>query len=350
MIKTVTVNASKKYDILIGHGLIDGAGGRTKELFQASSAAVVTDDIVNGLYGERLASSLLAAGCRVIRFVIKNGEASKSVENYIALLNFLAEAHFTRSDAVFALGGGVVGDLAGFAASTYMRGMRLVQLPTTLLAAVDSSVGGKTGIDLEAGKNLAGTFYQPDLVLCDTSALDTLPCDVFQDGLAEVVKYGVIADAVLIEILRKPMRSMLEEIIARCVGIKKRVVEADEKEAGPRKLLNLGHTVGHAVEALSGYAVSHGKAVAIGMAVVVRSCMHQGICSPAVCNEIVGLIKSCGLPTETDFNAAQLAEAALSDKKRSGGAITLVLPKTLGLAELEDIGTEELEHFIGLGL
>ncbi|SHH93856.1 3-dehydroquinate synthase [Sporobacter termitidis DSM 10068] len=348
--KTITVNASKKYDILIGPGLLDGAGGYARKLLKSTAAAVVTDDNVAPLYGDRLTASLLDAGLRVVRFVIKNGESSKNAENYIALLNFLAAERFTRDDVIVALGGGVAGDLAGFAASTYMRGMRFIQMPTTLLAAVDSSVGGKTAIDLTSGKNLAGTFFQPDLVLCDVSSLASLSPDVFADGTAEVVKYGVIADGELFELLKAPIMPQLTEIIARCVAIKRDVVEADETETGPRKLLNFGHTVAHAVEACSDYSISHGKAVAVGMAVFARAAFKSGLCGEAACRDIIDMIRKLGLPAETDFTAAQLARAALSDKKRSGGTITLVIPKSIGTCVLQETPVDALEHFIALGL
>jgi 3-dehydroquinate synthase len=348
--KTITVTASKTYEVMIGPDLLASAGALASELVKGLSAAIVTDDIVGPLYRERLAASLKKAGFRVVSFVVRHGEASKNAENYFALLNFLAEERFTRGDTVFALGGGVVGDLSGFAASTYMRGLRLVQLPTTLLAAVDSSVGGKTAIDLIAGKNLAGTFYQPDLVLCDTSALATLPGEILTDGVAEVIKYGVLADEALFHMLKDPVMPRLEEIIARCVAIKRDIVQRDETETGPRKLLNFGHTVGHAVEALSNYAISHGRAVAVGMAVVARASSKKGLCTQDTAEQIVNLIGSFDLPTATEYSAARLAGAALHDKKRSGGSITLVVPEAIGRCVLRETPVSALEEFIGLGL
>jgi 3-dehydroquinate synthase len=347
--KTVTVTASKTYDIRIAPGLLEQAGTLISRTTKSHSFAVVTDDVVNALYGDRLDTVLTGAGFRSVRFVIKNGEASKNAENYIALLNFLAAEHFTRSDAVIALGGGVVGDLAGFAASTYLRGIGFIQMPTTLLAAVDSSVGGKTAIDLYAGKNLAGTFYQPDLVLCDTSLLDTLPAPVFKDGLAEVIKYGIIADPDLLSMLSGDFKTRLEDIIERCVTIKRDIVAVDEYETGPRKKLNFGHTVGHAIEACSDYRISHGSAVAAGMAVIARASERLGFCSIETCRAIVDVIQEAGLPTTTEYAAAALAEAALSDKKRSGGTITLVIPEALGSVMLHHVPVGELENIIQLG-
>jgi 3-dehydroquinate synthase len=348
--KKITVNASKTYDIIIASGLLDFVGDQARKTVGGKSAAVVTDDIVDKLYSDRLIKSLTAFGYRTVKFVLNNGEASKNAENYIALLNFLAKEQFTRSDVVFALGGGVVGDLAGFAAATFMRGCRFVQLPTTLLAAVDSSVGGKTAIDLGAGKNLAGAFYQPELVLCDHTLLSTLPEGVFRDGCAEVIKYGVIADKALFDMLKKPIEYQLEDIIAQCVSIKRYVVCEDEFETGIRKLLNFGHTVGHAIEACSGYAISHGKAVAAGMAVISRACARMGICSFECSREIIHMLKRYSLPVTTGYSPESLSRAALSDKKRSGDTLTIVVPKAVGHCVLQEIASAELEHFISLGI
>lgn len=348
--KRITVNTSKVYDILIGQGLLDMAGAEISKVIKGRTAAIVTDDHVEALYGGRLAAALSAADFSIVMHVIPHGEPSKNAANFIALLNFFADARLTRDDAVIALGGGVVGDLAGFAASAYMRGIGFIQIPTTLLAAVDSSVGGKTAIDLASGKNLAGSFYQPNLVLCDHTLLDTLSENCYRDGLAEVIKYGVISDKTLFDMLKPPVKLQIEDIIARCVTIKRDVVTIDEKEHGPRKLLNFGHTVGHAVEACSNYAISHGSAVAIGMAVISRASYKMGICDDETCNQIVDLIKSFGLPVTTAFSAKELNAAALSDKKRSGGMITLVVPEQIGQCVLRETPVSELEYIIGLGL
>ncbi len=348
--KKITVDTSKTYDILISPGLLDKTGEHVARVVKGRSAAIVTDDTVDALYGNRLAASLCSAGFKVVKYVIRHGESSKNAENFITLLNFFAHSKLTRVDSVIALGGGVVGDLAGFAASSYMRGIGFIQIPTTLLAAVDSSVGGKTAIDLDAGKNLAGTFYQPDLVLCDYTLMESLSDDVFREGIAEVIKYGVISDEKLFTMLRAPVKPQLEEIIARCVAIKRDIVSIDETEKGPRKLLNFGHTVGHAVEACSHYTISHGTAVAIGMAVMARACSKMGICDAQTSEQIVDLIKFCTLPVSADFSANELASASLSDKKRSGGMITLVVPEQIGLCVLRETPVSELEYIIGLGL
>lgn len=346
----VRVNASKSYDIFIRAGLLEDAGEYIKRAAGGSKAAIITDDIVDGLYARTVEKSLSDAGYGVVKYVFPSGESSKNAENFLRILDFLAENGFTRKDVAVALGGGVPGDLAGFAAASYMRGMRLVQIPTTLLAAVDSSVGGKTGIDLKAGKNLAGAFYQPDLVLCDYGALSTLDEEAFRSGCAEIIKYGVISDAELFEKLKEPVKNQLKSIIKRCVEIKRDVVTADEREGGLRQILNFGHTFGHAVELLSGYTVPHGHAVAIGMAMMARAGARLGICGAGCAESIVEVIKRYGLPTDTVFSAEEIYKAALSDKKMDSDAITLVVPREIGSCELRQTSLAELREFINLGL
>jgi 3-dehydroquinate synthase len=311
---------------------------------------VVSDDNVYPLYGETLKGMLGTRGITAHGFVFPNGEQSKNADTYIRLLNFLAERAMSRADTIVALGGGVTGDLAGFAAATYMRGIRYIQMPTTLLAAVDSSVGGKTGIDLKTGKNLAGVFYQPSLVLCDYRLFDTLPPAVFTDGTAEVIKHGILAGGELKTLLYAPLRPNLEQIIKRNVIIKRDVVEADERETGTRKLLNLGHTIGHAVETLSRFSVTHGQAVAIGACLTARICAKTGSCTQAVADEIIGLFRLHGLPTETGFTAKAIADTARLDKKRKTDRITLVWIEDFGRCVLRDIDINDYERLLSLGL
>jgi 3-dehydroquinate synthase len=348
--RTVRLKASKSYDIVIGQGLLDRAGEYIKKAAGGRVAAVVTDDIVGPLYGRRLEASLEGQGYGVVKYTIEQGEASKNACNFISLLNFFAQSRMSRTDVVVALGGGVVGDLAGFAAASYMRGTKFVQLPTTLLAAVDSSVGGKTAIDLEAGKNLAGAFYQPDLVLCDHVLLRTLSAGALRDGLAEVIKYGVIADSELFGRLKSPVFDQIEQIIGRCVEIKRDVVCEDETEQGARKLFNFGHTVGHAIEHLSGFGLSHGRAVAAGMAVMARAANRKGICPDSSRDEILEMIAFHGLETTTGYTPNEIWKACLNDKKRSGGSISLVVPERVGHCRLMEVSLEELLDFIILGV
>jgi len=346
--KTITVKASKTYDIKIGSGILDDADSILPKI--GSTAVIVTDDVVAPLYSQRLENSLARKKIRVIRYVIPNGEASKSVEHLVPLVNFIANEKLSRTDTVIALGGGVVGDLAGFAAAVYMRGIGFIQIPTTLLAAVDSSVGGKTAINLGAGKNLAGAFYQPDAVLCDISLLSTLAPEVFRDGCAEVIKYGVIADGKLFKSFEKPIKDQLEDVIARCVEIKRDIVAQDEFEKSVRKFLNFGHTIGHAIELLSRYEITHGSAVAAGMAIITRTAAKMKICDDACMHDIIKTIKLYDLPVNTTYDAASLAKACLSDKKRDGGKVTMIFPEKIGKCVMKDIKVEELENAIRLGL
>ena len=348
--ETVTVQASGTYDVLIGGGLLQNAATLLSPIVKRGAAVIVSDDTVYSLYGETLKGILEANGNRTCSFIFPHGEQSKNADTYIALLNFLAENAVTRTDTVVALGGGVTGDMAGFAAATYMRGINLIQMPTTLLSAVDSSVGGKTGIDLKAGKNLAGAFYQPRLVLCDTRLLDTLPPDVFTDGMAEVIKHAILAGGELRELLSAPVKPNLDKIIRLNVSIKRDVVEADEREAGKRQLLNLGHTIGHAVETLSKYAVPHGQAVAIGTCFMARICAKRGVCAPETADEIIRLCRLHGLPTETAFTATEIAETARLDKKRKSSRITLVWIEGFGRCKLQDIEMDAYEPLLRLAL
>ena len=343
---TVPVKASKEYEIHIGTGLMDKAGEYLRTVTKGDSVMLVCGDIVSALHADRVTDSLTKAGYRVERFVYPHGEQSKTPETYFALLNALAQAGMTRSDTIVALGGGVTGDLAGFAAATYQRGICYVQMPTTLLAAVDSSVGGKTAIDLPAGKNLAGAFYQPAMVLCDLDALATLPDEVFIDGCAEVIKYGVIWDEAFFERLKHGIKVHLEEIIARCVTIKAEVVNQDEFDNGLRGILNFGHTVGHAVEKCSDFAVSHGCAVAIGMVIVSKAAALAGICDGTVFDCVLKLVQTYGLPTATDFAPDALLQAMLSDKKRAGAKISLIIPERIGRVRIEKMGLEDMDRFL----
>ncbi|MCL2099613.1 MAG: 3-dehydroquinate synthase [Oscillospiraceae bacterium] len=346
----ITVNASKTYDITIGTDILNEAGQIIRRAAGGQTAAVVADDNVFALYGQQLCGTLLKNGYRVVRYIFKNGESSKTAETFIALLNFFAEQKLHRTDAAVALGGGVAGDLTGFAASCYMRGIKLVQIPTTLTAMTDSSIGGKTAVNLAAGKNLAGSFYQPDAVICDVSLLSTLSGQTLKDGYAEVIKYGMIADSALFEMLFGNNSNNSEEIITRCIKIKRGIVTEDEYETGRRKILNFGHTAGHALELLSGYTIPHGRAVAAGMAVETRAAVHMGICSADTLEQLLRLLRLYELPENTDYGADSIAEACLSDKKREGESLTMIFPAEIGKCVLKKIPAGELEAVIRSGL
>ncbi len=348
--ETVTIHASKPYPVFIGDGLLHQAAHYLQPVVGQGAVTVVADDKVFSLYGEALLAQLAANGNRADSFVFPNGEQSKTADTYFALLNFMAGHEMSRSDTVIALGGGVTGDLAGFAAATYMRGTRLVQMPTTLLAAVDSSVGGKTGVDLKAGKNLAGAFYQPDLVLCDYRLFDTLEDAVFTDGMGEVIKHAVLAGGELRDLLQFPLRQNLERLIFLNVSIKGAIIAADEREAGKRQLLNFGHTIGHAVETLSDYRLSHGQAVSIGACLMARICETLGICTKTVADEIVALYQRHGLPTETRFTARDIAAVARHDKKRRSDRLTLVWVEDFGRCVLKNIEMDAYEDLLRLVL
>ncbi len=343
--KTVHINASKKYNIKIGPGLLSTIGDEAKALGNASKICIVSETNVWPLYGNIVEDSLKNAGFSIVSYVFPAGEESKNGSTYLDLLNFLAQNKLTRSDMIVALGGGVVGDLAGFAAATFLRGIRFIQVPTTLLAAVDSSVGGKTAIDLPAGKNLAGAFCQPSLVLCDTDTLTSLPLDIFRDGCAEVIKYGVLYDEPFFTYLESSGLDFdREAVIARCVEMKRDVVMEDEFDTGERMKLNLGHTIGHGVEARSNFSLSHGKSVAIGMAIVARASR----CLDA--ERIIRCLKVFGLPTTIDYPVEDIYTYTLSDKKRSGGTVRLIIPETIGDCRIVPTPVENLKTFIEEGL
>ena len=348
--KTVHIDASRSYDVRIGRGLLDDCGRQIAERVRCASAAVVADDTVYALYGERVCASLEAAGVRTVCYVFPHGEKSKNLLEYAKILNFLAENRVTRADALIALGGGVTGDLGGFAAATYLRGIPFVQLPTTLLAAVDSSVGGKTAVDLPAGKNLAGAFYQPELVLCDLDTLDSLPREIFLDGCAEVIKYVVLGNAPFFDELKNtPPRTHLEHIIETCVRMKRDIVAQDEFDRGQRQLLNLGHTFGHGIEACSSFAVSHGSAVAIGMAMIVRSAAQLGLCTAGTRDAVLALLRQYGLPVDCAYPVEQMLGTILHDKKASGGSINLIVPTAVGSCEIRKTPASEISDWLRAG-
>ena len=341
--KTIHVSASRSYDIHIGRGILANIGAFMRPLLGDCRLAVLTDSNVDRLYGDTIMEHLSLAGYSACKYVIPAGEASKCADNMLAFLSFLANEQLTRKDAVIAFGGGVVGDLAGLSASLYLRGVKYVQVPTTLLAAVDSSVGGKTAIDIPAGKNLVGSFYQPSLVCCDTALMDSLPANIYRDGCAEVIKYGMILDKALYEKLHV-LPFDRDEVVARCVEIKRDVVQQDEFDNGIRGLLNFGHTFGHAIEKLSNFAVSHGEAVAKGMVIASRIAPLCGLCDVEC--ELSQLLEKYGFDISCEYSADEIFEALLSDKKRRGGTISVVLPRTIGDCTLVEVELDELHALL----
>ena len=341
------VTAGHSYDVFVERGGLRRTGGRLSALAAPQKAAVISDSHVFPLYGESLMDSLRAAGISPLSYVFPAGEASKNLTEYGKILEFLAKEHFSRSDIVAALGGGVTGDLAGFAAATYLRGIPWVQVPTSLLAMTDSSVGGKTGVDLAGGKNMAGAFHQPLAVFCDPDLLNTLPADAFRDGCAEVIKYGMLGDAVFFrELEETPVAEQAEHVITACIGIKRDLVAADEFDTGERRKLNLGHTFGHAVEKCSGYTISHGRAVSIGMALIGRAAAAKGLLPEEALQRLLALLRRTGLPTETDLPRGAILDAVLSDKKISGGMLHLVVPTAIGRCRIVPVTTDELSGWL----
>ncbi len=348
--RELTVSASREYRVLIGSGLLPRAGELALPLISGRRALIAAGERVFALYGEALRESLEQAGFSVWFCVYPSGESQKTPETMLMIVKALAEAGFDREDAVFALGGGVTGDMAGLAAALYQRGLACVLLPTTLLAAADASVGGKTAVNLPQGKNLLGCFSQPRLVLCDTDCFRTLPPETFAEGWAEIVKCAFLRPALLPLLEQPDPERRLEEILSTCVALKRDLVAADEFDRGQRQLLNFGHTVGHAIERCSGWEIPHGHAVAAGMAILTRGCAAKGLCPAETAARLEALLRRFDLPTGCDFSAGELLSAARADKKCRGKSITLVLPDASGRPERRDMSFAELGELIALGL
>lgn len=348
--KILTVDLpGRAYDIEIQRGMLDRAGERCRALLpRAVRLYLVTDSNVAPLYGARVERSLAAAGFQVKTSVVPAGEHAKNPEQLAQLWEDMMAFGLTRTDAVVALGGGVVGDLAGFAAATALRGVDFVQIPTTLLAQVDSSVGGKVAVDLKAGKNLAGAFWQPRGVLMDPDCLDTLPHRTFSDGMAEVIKYGCIRDDDFFWMLdrcgdRTGVMEHIEQVIYTCCDLKRQVVLQDERDTGLRMTLNFGHTIGHAFELAGHYQTwTHGQGVAAGMVQAAQLGVALGITPPEVVEQIQNTVEKFGLPIHIPCPWETMVEAVGLDKKRSGDSITLILLTRLGRAVPHRMKKDEL--------
>ncbi len=347
----IPVTASRSYNVLIDSGLLADTATHVLSVLHPKKAAIISDSNVAPFYAKIVTQSLNDAGIATVEHVLPAGESSKTLENFGNILNFLAEQQVTRSDILIALGGGVVGDITGFSAACYLRGIPFVQIPTSLLAMVDSSVGGKTAVDLPAGKNLAGAFYQPSVVLCDTDVLNTLPEEIFREGCAEVLKYGILYDEALLKTLYESGVDFdRKSVIARCVELKRNVVAEDEFDRGQRQLLNLGHTVGHAIELLSNMEISHGVAVAMGMGVVARAACFAGICSAETTAAIVAAIEKFSLPVRSPFSADEIAVKMLIDKKRFGDTLNLIVPRNIGDCLIYPTPVNQLKTFLKAGI
>ncbi len=357
--------SSRAYDVICGRGILDTLGERVRPLVKGSTLLIVTDSHVWPLYGERVADSLRNAGFAISIFAFEAGEARKNLQTYATCLEVMAQSGLTRDDAVIALGGGVVGDLAGFAAATYMRGITVVQVPTSLLAMVDSSVGGKTAVDLQGGKNLAGAFLQPALVLEDVETLATLSPALLTDAFGEIIKHGVLAGPALFNaIADHPLTAPLfgaadcaaldfdrmATIVAANVRVKRDVVVIDERESGIRQTLNLGHTIGHAIEAASNYTLGHGACVAAGLAILSRGATALGLTPAPVTRAIARCIDAYGLPTNTTVGAEAIIERLRMDKKRHGSNVNAVIVRFLGEVEVRPMEIGQFAELVRAGI
>ena len=342
------IELSDGHEIVIGRGLLSRCGDIITRFEKGTRCCVVSDDNVAPIYSERVLDSLNSAGYQASLFVFEHGEKNKHIGTVTQMLNFFAERRLTRHDFIVALGGGVTGDLAGFAAAIYLRGIDVVQLPTSLLAQIDSSVGGKTGCDLPAGKNLAGAFHQPRLVIIDPDVLSTLPDEYMRDGMGEMIKYGAIRSAELFERLEnsEPFAE-LDQNICECVEIKADIVEHDFRENNQRTLLNFGHTVGHAIEKLENFqGLSHGAAVAIGMCAITRAAEKVELCHLGNAARIEALCRKYGLPTDHSATPEEIEDGAMYDKKRLGNRVVLALIRKIGDSFVCPIASDDLHQLL----
>ncbi len=344
--KTITVKASISYNIYIERGSLKNCGSIIADTVKTRRTAVITDDIVDGLYGKTVTDSLEKAGFSVCKFVFTNGESSKSTETLNKIYTFLCENNITRTDCIIALGGGVVGDITGYAAATFLRGLDYIQIPTTLLAQIDSSVGGKTAIDLPCGKNLVGAFKQPKCVICDSDVLSTLSDEILSDGMAEAIKYGMIRDSRLFDLIAshklENVSEIIDDIVYSSVSIKRDVVENDEFDTGERMILNFGHTLGHAVESYYNYETyTHGSAVAMGMCMIT-----ERECSPEILEKLKNCITAYKLPVKCDAPVHELLKLCSNDKKRESGNINYIVCREIGKAEIRRVTVDEFNRLM----
>ena len=349
--RTVNIDLRDGYTVYIEQGLIDKCGDYIEKICTGRRAVIVSDSNVAPLYAQRIADSLKCRGFETGLFTIPAGEESKTPDNLVNCADFCAQSELTRSDVIVALGGGVITDMAGLCGALYQRGIAVCQIPTSLLAMVDSSVGGKTAVNLSRGKNMFGAFYQPSLVLCDSTVLSTLPDCEFANGMAEVVKYAVLRDGRIRKIIDSDnIEDTLDELIEECVKIKKEYVCEDEYDTGKRQFLNLGHTIGHAIERRSNFSIPHGSAVSAGMCIVARACSKLSFCSEDTAKYIENLCRKYNLPTDVQMNEDELFAASLSDKKRMGDKVTMVLIREIGDCYLEKTDVEIIRNFIDKGM
>ena len=348
--KKLRVNVAEGYDILIEKGILRDCGSFIKAVKPCRKACLISDTNVYPLYGDTVKTSLESAGYEVCTFVFEAGESSKTTDTVIQMVQFMSENGLTRSDIAVALGSGVCGDMCGFAAAIYLRGIDFIQLPTSLLAQVDSSVGGKTAVDLPTGKNLCGAFHQPSLVLIDSTTLDTLTPHYFSDGMAEAIKMGCIkSETLFARIENENAREIIDDIIYECVALKAGVVERDEKEHGERALLNFGHTAGHAIEKLHNFTtISHGEAVGIGMVLIAKAGEQNTLTAKGTADRIAAVLRKYDLPVSDTHPLSAILDAMSADKKRTGAGIKFVLIRAIGHGFINPVRNEEIPSFFGV--
>jgi len=347
MNKTVAVKGVKKpYDIIIGKDILGILPEKIMEISKAKTVVIITDDNVDRIYSDTILKILKNAGFNILKFAFPHGEKHKTMETVCEILEFLAENNVTRTDLIIALGGGIVGDVSGYVSASYLRGIDFIQVPTTFLAAIDSSVGGKTGVNLKAGKNLAGAFYQPRLVVCDIKTFDTLKEENFKEGVSEAIKYGVICDKELFDLLSKNDNWDIVSIIERCVSIKAKIVSQDEFDRGERQLLNFGHTIGHAIEKATDFKITHGIAVGIGMAIISKISDSMKWTTENTNMQITNCLENNGIPTECNVETDELLSAMVKDKKINGETINLVIPEKIGGCVLKRINVSLLKEVL----
>lgn len=344
----ISVNTKIPYNIIIKPNILDRLGELVKNITSAKRVCIVSDSNVSNLYAKKVKSSLITAGFNTSLFIFKAGESSKRLNTINNMYSFFCENSLTRTDLVIALGGGVTGDIAGFASATYLRGIDYIQVPTSLLAQIDSSIGGKTGIDTDYGKNLVGSFHQPRAVIIDPSTLSTLNDCYFYDGLAEAIKYGCIKSQPLFErIENENPKDFILELIYECVNIKKQIVEKDELEASDRMLLNFGHTIGHSIERLYNYeSLSHGQAIAIGMSLITKVSEAQTLTRPGTYKRLTSLLKKYNLPTTESCKLSDIVKYSQVDKKSIDSSINLILIKEIGKSFIYPIKKSKLLGFL----
>lgn len=354
--KVIDVKASIEYKVTIGSGVINETGRIVKEVAKGiTKALLVSDTTVAPLYADKVKAAIEEEGIEVYEYTFEAGEQSKNIDTITAMWGTMAKAGFTRTDAIVSVGGGVAGDMSGFAAATFLRGIKVIQVPTSLLAMVDACVGGKTGIDLKEGKNLVGAFHQPSAVIEDTDCLATLSDEIFSEGMAEVTKYAFIMDLPLYDLLMENSSrgieirndaELMEKIVSMCVADKAYVIEVDECDNGLRQTLNYGHTIGHVIERNSNFQLAHGVCVAKGMGIITDAAVAAGRMSQDEAYKIKELIKAYGLPVEDSITPEDAVSGALNDKKKRGNTISLIVVDKIGEAQIVKMTPDELLTFL----